>query len=133
MRAMADTNVFDFIAADVGLLQRVQQATAAGVLVVLTTHVQEDELAAITDLEKRVLIAQIPRTKIPTEGFVVDVSRLGEARLSEGTTIEALRRGNWPRYTKDALIGATAQADANVLVTNDETLTKRAKSLDMVV
>src|SRR5438067_3325308 len=95
MRIMTDSNVFDFIVADPVLHARVEETSKHGDLVLLTTHVQEDELAAVGDTAKAMAIATIPRQRIPTMGFVLDVSRLDEARLSEPGTIEALRRDNW--------------------------------------
>ena len=89
-------------------------------LKILTTHVQEDELSLISDVEKKKKVASIPREVIPTRGFVLGVSRLGMARLG-GEGIEEIRQGNL-RHTHDALIAATAEGYADVLVTEEEDL-----------
>ena len=56
------------------------------------------------------------------------MSRLGMARFGEAAPIEAIRGGNWPKYTHDALIAATAQADGQVLVTEERRLQRRAET-----
>jgi predicted nucleic acid-binding protein len=64
---------------------------------------------------------------VPTYGFVLDVSRLGMARLEEPAPIKAIRAGNWEKHTKDALIAATAQYEGLILVTEERRLTNFAR------
>ncbi len=52
-RIAIDTNVIDVIAETPGLLEAVQEAGARGALRLIATHVQRDQLAAITDGDRR--------------------------------------------------------------------------------
>jgi predicted nucleic acid-binding protein len=127
---MIDTNIFDLVVANDGVAAKLREVIQNGKVKILSTHIQEDELAEITNLEKRKKIALVPREVIPTHGFVVDVSRIGMARIgSEATnkSVERIEQGN-PRHTHDALIAATADQDTDVLVTEDTTLTSRVKN-----
>jgi predicted nucleic acid-binding protein len=124
---LLDTNIFDKIVADPEALQLVRSLTSEGKIALFTTHVQEDELAEIPDEAKKERIVQIPRKSLPT-GFIIGYSRLDMARLGTEAPIEAIRRGNREKYTEDALIAATAQADSCLLITEDNTLRKRAES-----
>jgi rRNA-processing protein FCF1 len=99
------------------------------------THVQKNEIEAInnpTKLErKKRLLGLISDSKfkvIPTESFALGVSVLGEAKLGNGGYIEKLRDGNM-KYTKDALIGEVVLKNGFTLLTNDELLASRVKSL----
>ncbi len=125
MRAMIDSMIFDRIAGTPGMSEHIETLITAGDLTILTTHLQEDELAKIPDDAKREAIARLPREQIPTYGMALDDSRLDMARLSEGEGIEEIRRGN-VKNTEDSLIAATADVDADILVTEDSTFTKRA-------
>ena len=83
LRVMLDSNIFDEIIKTPGLAGQLRSLTASGRLDIVVTHVQEDELAGIQAAEKRRAIQQVPRRSIPTAVFVLDVSRLGQARLGE--------------------------------------------------
>jgi hypothetical protein len=116
---LLDSNIFDKIVETPGAFRLVQRLVADGKIELVVTHIQEDELARITDEQKRQEIASVPRTVTPTAGFILDVSRLGMARLGDPVPIEAVRGGNWHKYTHDALIAAAALADGQVLVAED--------------
>lgn len=134
LRVLLDTNVFDRIAETDESLDRVQRLVRRGAITVFVTHVQEDELARITDSTKSARIASIPRDLIPTSEFAVGTSRLDMACLGEGEALEKIRKGNWAKHTRDALIAATAHADGLVLVTEDGRLRNRAsEELDIDV
>jgi len=128
---MLDTNIFDRIVASGVVVDRLQKVVQEELLKILTTHVQEDELSLISDVEKKKKVASIPREVIPTRGFVLGVSRLGMARLG-GEGIEEVRQGNI-RHTHDALIAATAEGYADVLVTEDTTLRSRIRDQNLKV
>lgn len=92
------------------------------------TYVQKDELMASKNpiLKNNLLkiFNQIPQKQIPTESFVLGVSRLGMAKLSNGDLLEKLRKGNF-KHTEDALIGETAIKNNLILVTTDILFKKR--------
>ncbi len=63
--------------------------------------------------------------------FVLDYSRLDEDRLgtAETNTAFAELQNKNPKHTEDAMIGATALTDADILVTNDEHFKKKFVTL----
>lgn len=132
MKFMMDTNIFDLLVASDEVAANVRRLAENGQVEIITTHIQEDELNNIPAVEKRNKIAAIPRRVIPTTGFVLNYSRLGMARLGGGTIIDDFRQGNL-RHTPDALIAATADGYADILVTQDKTLTSRARTLRLNV
>jgi hypothetical protein len=80
----------------------------------------------IDDAARLGRLLNVPARRVPTSGFIVGVSRLDEARLSEPEPIESIRGENWEKYTLDALIAATADYERAGLVTEDRTLRARA-------
>ncbi len=129
MRFMLDTMVFDRIVADAAFGEAVRAAVRSGSITIVTTHIQEDQIAAIPADEKRNAIMRIPRRVVPTTGFVLDVSRLGMARFADeetSATIERIGRRHL-RTVKDALIAASTHDEAEALVTEDQMLRKRIR------
>jgi hypothetical protein len=127
MRALLDTMIFDEIVANTYLKADVLKLIGTGELVILSTHVQEDQLARILDETKSDEIATIPRIVIATGAAVWDYSKWDGARFDDGAgpvTVGDVFRGN-PKDIPDALIGATL-SDVDVLVTEDEDLRTRA-------
>lgn len=96
------------------------------------THIQFDQLCSTRDSGRRKqllsIFASIEKEEIPTESVVLDVSRLGMAKLGDGKLLEELRKGNL-KHTEDALIGETAIKNSLILVTDDDTLFKRVNKL----
>jgi len=96
------------------------------------THVQFDEIQATKDKDRRLkleeVFSQVVSTQLPTESFVLDVSRLDEAKLSDGVRYEQLlQRLNELNKSKlnnvqDALIDETALTNGITLVTEDQDL-----------
>lgn len=132
MKMMFDTNIYDKIIDIPGMVDRLNQLTKEGKLIVLCTHIQEDELARIPDEKKRHAIAEISRKMVTTSGAVWGISKWGQATWGPGgnnkVTIEAIRRAK-PKKTRDALIGNTAERDADVLVTEDKGFGERMRKL----
>jgi predicted nucleic acid-binding protein len=129
MRFMLDTMIFTHIVGDAAFAKVVRDAAHSGSITIITTHIQEDQVADIRDEEKREAISRIPRTIVPTTGFAWDVSKFGMARLADeetSATIERIGRRHL-RTVKDALIAASARDEADALVTDDETLRKRIR------
>ncbi|GAH98733.1 unnamed protein product [marine sediment metagenome] len=96
------------------------------------THIQFDELCSTKDSGRRKqllsIFESIGEREIPTESVVLNVSRLGKAKLGDGKFLEELRKGNL-KHTEDALIGETAIKNSLILVTDDDTLFKRVNKL----
>jgi predicted nucleic acid-binding protein len=130
-RVICDTNIHDAVAADADLKDLVERCQAAGQIVLTTTHVQLGELSRIPEPND---IGQANAIKAKRTGaavFVLDYSRLDEDRLGSAETnaaFAALQKGNL-HHTGDAMIGATALSDADILVTNDGKLRKRFEAL----
>lgn len=132
MKIMLDTQIYDLIVDIPGMAKRLNQLSREGKVLVLYTHIQEDELANIPDEQKRVAIAQIIRKKVVTSGAVYGVSKYGQATYGDGSSggisisdIRSLSR----KHTKDALIATTTARNADVLVTEDKRLANRIKTL----
>ena len=128
MRALLDTMIFDEIVADQSLKADVLKVVGFGEVVILSTHLQEDQIGRIPDQTMRDEISVIPRTVIATGAAVWDHSNWDEAKFDEGigpATVEDAFRGN-PRDIPDALVAATL-SDADVLVTEDKDLRERVE------
>ena len=126
-----DTNIFNHIVEG-----KVDVSTLFHGPPLYATHIQLDEIKETTDKEKqsqlKKLFSELPQDSLPTASFVLDVSRLGQARLSSGELYEKLRGrleklGRRKRSNiKDALIAETAIKAGLVLVTHDRHLFKAA-------
>lgn len=128
MRIMLDTMIYDAIVANPETIDLIRSITTNRKCEILTTHIQEDQLAEIPGDEKRRATLSIPTKKVPTSGAVWDLSKWDEctwASTETGTSIEILTKGN-PKHAADALIGATSISVADVLVTMDKTLAGHA-------
>ena len=129
IKVIFDTNIYNKIVDDAINLQELKKSLDSFEYYV--THIQIDELNRCSDEDKRARLnlfnATIRATVIETESFIFGTSRLGFARLSDGKLVDKLRDGNH-KHTNDALIGETAIKNDILLVTNDNTLTKRVHS-----
>jgi predicted nucleic acid-binding protein len=107
--------------------------------VFVTTHVQIDEINRTKNPERRTkLLEKFSETideVLPTESFVLGVSRLDEARLGDGTAYESImktldaRNKRKPNNSEDALIAEVAMKNGYVLLTADFDLYQVAYSL----
>ena len=123
--AMIDTMVFDALAADPYGRDAVLAAVAAGELRLVTTHVQEGQLADIRDPVRRKALQRIPREVVPSSAPVVAVSRTGRPILGPSPETRAVRRG--PRHVADNVIAEAARTRADLLVTEDRRLAEDAR------
>jgi hypothetical protein len=126
MRVLLDTMVFDNIAADDELKRCVLTLIERGEMAILSTHVQQQQLAAIKDDAKRAAIATIPREVIATGGAMWDHSAWDAAlwtNAEAAARIDEVFRGN-PNDIPDALIASTLSY-ADRLVTSDRRLRNR--------
>ncbi|WGY03336.1 PIN domain-containing protein [Nocardioides sp. QY071] len=134
MLAIFDSNVYDVFADNGVRRQTLSGAISAGRLRLLTTHIQRDELAAVTDARRREQLFEVLRLADPiaTGGFVLGTSRLGEARLmseADATVFDTKMRNGMSdaRGTNDALIIATARVENATLVSEDRRCRARAQ------
>lgn len=125
MRVIFDSNVFDDIIAgrlDVSVLIRKR-------VKIYIIHIQKDELAACRNEQRRTQLLQCMASigvhTLPTESFCIGVSRIGEARISDGSDLIRKLEGGNPVHIQDALIGETAIKNALTVITNDDRFKKR--------
>lgn len=76
---MLDTNIYDKLRSDPEFLKTLIALQENGQLEIVKTHIQEDELAAAP------FNLEMPSEKIATDAFILGTSRLGQARLGDGT------------------------------------------------
>jgi hypothetical protein len=131
LRAMIDTMVFDSLSADPADREAVLEAVRTRRLLLLTTPVQEAQLADIADPVKRKRLQTIPREVVPSSAPVLGVSRAGRPRLGPGAESEALRVGT--RHAGDEIIADVAATRADTLVTEDRRLASDACNRGMTV
>ncbi len=131
LRLMLDSNISHALHRDDGLRESLTRAVDSGSVELLVTHIQVDENLDHPDPEegRRLIHAMMGSgaRAVPTYGVVLDVSRLGSARLfDEGTAamFEAFRHGN-PKHSQDGLIAATALREGAVLVTAENVKHRR--------
>ncbi len=105
---MLDTNVYDRIVARAGFTARLARAVQNGEIEILRTRVQDEEIQRIPDAVRRAAMQKVPFRRIPTN----------EAAWSAGN----------PHPSEDDMIAATAEAAADVLVTEDKDLGERVKA-----
>ena len=124
---MLDTNAINSIGYDKALFDCVVAAVNNQKLTLYITHIQEDEIERIPNSGLRSNLQNFIQNYckcIPTRGFVLGISRLGEASFYDGEEIDAINKGNM-NMMHDALIAATANCDVGCLVTDDNILRKR--------
>lgn len=130
-RFMFDSMVYDKIAA-ADLVDKINDLSAGGKIIIYTTHVQEDELSRIPGKELRKRIAKLKQTPTPTSATILGVSKLGKSCLGDGAVsglpVGSIRLDKGG-HAADALIASTAASQAYVFVTEDERLGKRVKKL----
>lgn len=123
--AMLDTMIFDALHADPPAGDAVLAAIATGRLRLVTTHVQEAQLAAIADPVRRRALQRIPREVVPSSAPVLAVTRSGRPLLGPSPETRAIRRG--VRHVADDVIAEAARTRADCLVTEDRRLADDAR------
>lgn len=128
---MLDTMVFDALHADPFGREAVLDAVRARELMLCTTHVQEDQLAAIPDPVRRKALQRLPRQVVPAAAGVAGVFRTGRVQFTDDDAGDALRFGS--RHAQDDLIADAAGLRADVLVTEDRRLIQATRERGMPV
>ncbi len=134
-RILIDNMIVDLIMGAPGLLDSIRAASDRGGLVILTTHILHDQLTATDNVDRRnrllATYEALPKEHVETHGIVTDISNLGGAQFENdaesGVSVRTVKtggRGGW----HDALMATTASGDADVLVTEDGPLAKKARA-----
>lgn len=132
LQIMLDTNAIDALTDDDDALRLVNQATDAGRLRLLVTHVQDDEIARIPDPDRRLRRKRLATSVVPTSVFVLDVSRLEMARLGDGRVYDQVQTDGL-HHAADGIIADTAAAEGLPVVTADRRLRARCRALGIEV
>jgi predicted nucleic acid-binding protein len=103
---MIDTMVFDRLVDDPEAFEAMSQAVRERRLALFTTPVQESQVAAVSDPQRRKLLRTVPREVVPPAHAAV----AADSR----------------RHIADAIIADTALARCDLLVTEDRRLTERS-------
>ncbi len=125
--------IIDCIAEVAGFVERIQCAVAKGSLMIVETHILPDQLSKTPDPARRALLLRVydalPKVTVATSGIVLDVSRLGGAEFADETNdLEGLATTNRRGGMQDALLALTSSSKADVLVTEDRDLRKKAEA-----
>jgi hypothetical protein len=126
---MLDTNAYDEIVARPGFQERLNAAHNAGKVVIVRTHIQEDELASIPDPNKKAAVTEVAGTSVATSGGVFGLSKFDGATFGGGAADVHIGdvATSAGQHMGDALIASSAAAEADVLVTEDRRLPKRVR------
>jgi hypothetical protein len=129
IRVMFDTNVNDVVALDEEYRQLLIKAQEKKFLVLLTTHIQSDQINDIPDSRKRNMVYSVNVSAGTTEthGIVLGISRLNWSKFAPKEEIEQLM-GNKKRNKgnlSDALIASTALKEVDLFVTDDGSLKRK--------
>jgi predicted nucleic acid-binding protein len=121
---MFDTNIFNSIVdGEVDLTLLDGKAYYA-------THIQHDEIQATKDITRRAELESIFTfiIQLPTQSFVLELSRLNQARLSNGVLFKAMKErldrlnNKKQNNSQDVHIAETAIENRLTLVTHDRDL-----------
>jgi predicted nucleic acid-binding protein len=95
----------------------------------VASHIQFDELNKTKNAERKAKLlekfAELINEVLPTESFVLDISRLDEARLGDGVSYHKIkeeldaRNKSKPNNSHDALIAEVAMRNGYTLLTTD--------------
>jgi hypothetical protein len=133
LRAMIDTNIVHALSADPDTVAMVTKLLANGMLQLLITHLQGDQLSKAPP-QIRKTARTLDLTMINTDGIVWDVSKWDRSDWADEETKKRLSRvqGMKKRSAKqwaDTLISVTAAGGADVYVTNDKQARNAAKRI----
>ena len=114
-----------------GLLQEVISGAKRRGVVFVLVHVVKDQLARTGGADRRAQLLEVyealPKMEPATSGLALDISCLDCAEMQNPAELDVFTTTGRGKV-QDSLIGATAAAKADVLVTDDLVLTKRVKA-----
>lgn len=132
MSYVVDTNIFNKL---VDGTINVTDLPADGSFV--ATHIQIDEINNTKDIERRarlfLMFAEMRPEIVPTESFVLDVSRWDHGKCSDGVLFEKLKQEldvmnkSKPNNVQDILIAEVAIVNGFTLLTSDRHLAEVVK------
>ena len=138
MNCMLDTNIFNDI-----LNKNIRLSSIRENIKCFVTHIQLDEIKQTQNEERKKKLLEIfnkvTDKKIPTDTFVLGVSRLGQAKLSNGKLYKSIldklnkKNKNKKNNDKDVLIAETAKNNGFALITHDMDLFKVATKFGVVI
>lgn len=117
---MFDTQIFDRILDGKIIIESITTKTKFFV-----THIQFDEINNMGEEKKDrkikliKIFKEINPDELPSESFVLGISKFGHAKLGDARILENLRKENL-NNTKDSLIGETCIKNNITLVTDDK-------------
>jgi hypothetical protein len=127
IRYVVDTSVFNWLANS--SIETSELPLDGGFAI---THIQMDEINKTKDEERRARLllvqASLHCKLLPTQTLVLDVSRIGHAKMGDGRLFNLLRseldglNGKKKNNARDALIAEVAIANTYTLLTADEDL-----------
>ena len=126
-RFFLDSNVYDEFLESQELLDLVLDATSQGLIELVGTHVEPDELQATKQNKPakgiRLVSAhlELNANQVDTEGFVIGLSRLDMARLFSDEDAELFTRltANNPKHSEDVLMIMTAKREKATFVSQE--------------
>ena len=127
---MLDSNAFDGLALDDVVRANIESLITVGVVELVITHVQADELNKTPDDDLRRRLLRLTVTATYTAGFVIGLSRVDMAAIGrdvENAIFEAVVAGNPAKHAEDALILLTARREGIPVVTNEKRLPKQCR------
>ena len=125
---MIDSMVHDKIVDDPLLRSAIEAAKASGHLKLVTTHIQQNQLRAMPNANRRKELRKVAADSTPTSAAVWDVSIWGEAKWGTESGHHALTElsNGKIKHIADALIALTASDGSHILVTDDRRLARNA-------
>lgn len=137
MRAVLDTVIYNRAVEYPEFGNNLWEACQLGYLKLVSTHVQRDQLAATPEAGKReTLLALFDATSpelTPTTAMVWDVSKWDQAEFPNEERIDFFTKvlqglgAAHPGHASDALLAVTAFTRAEMFVTADGSLLRRAR------
>lgn len=136
MKIMLDTMIYDLIHATPGMEESLNRLISEGRLTILCTHIQEDQIAKISNKKNKNLVMEtfenIIKTKVKTSGAIHGRSKYGQSTYGDGRdsgvrTKDIISPSG--QHSDDALIATTAAQHADILVTEEKRFQSRMKRL----
>lgn len=128
-RVMLDTNALRTLSQDDDCLSKFEECKKREIIQHITTHIQEDEIRLCPNEKQKRIAESIKSEMVPTRGFIVGLSGLGQngGLLGAPKIVLGPDTKNKLRGYRDILIGGTALDKSDILVTDDRHFRKFKK------